>query len=80
MDSDLNVATIPCEGLVNRVVYNFKDTVVEPAFIGIADVHVGSFSDPFKSLQFFDLGGIVTIVVWYLRRIGNFVFHSLSSM
>jgi hypothetical protein len=55
MEAHADVFAVPREGLVDGVVDNFKDTVMEAAFVGITDVHIGPFADPFQTLQFLDL-------------------------
>ena len=40
------------EGLINRVVDNLKHAMVKASFIGITDIHVGSFSNPLETFEF----------------------------
>ena len=44
---------------IDRIIEDFKDHVVQTAFIGVADVHARPLSHRFEALKFVDLGGIV---------------------
>jgi hypothetical protein len=48
---------------VDRVVEHFENTVVQTAFVRIADVHAGAFSHRFQALELVYFGGIVLINV-----------------
>ena len=62
MDRHLDLRAVAGEVLVDGVIENFKNAVVKAAFIGIADIHSGSFADGLKTLQFVDLACIVFLV------------------
>jgi hypothetical protein len=71
VEGDGNIFTISGEGFVDGVIDNFEDAMVEAAFEGIADVHVGAFTDAFEAFEFLDFGGIVGIVgdsLWELAH------------
>jgi hypothetical protein len=75
------------EVLVDGVVQHFKNAVVEAAFIGIADIHAGSFADRFEAFEFVDLLGTVgladgwhhigvlfgerNVLVWHGKKAGS---------
>jgi hypothetical protein len=61
VELDLDALTVPGEGLVNRVVDNLENAVVEAAFVGVANVHVGTLADAFEAFEFFNFGGVVRL-------------------
>ncbi len=79
VDGHKNLGAIPGERLVDGVVDNLEYAVVEPAFGGVADIHVGPLPDPCEALEFLDLGGVIDFFLLgrvILRVIGcGFVAH-----
>ena len=63
VDADRNLGTVIGQRFVNRVVHDLKDAVVQSAFVGIANIHVGALAHALESLQLLDLGGVVNILV-----------------
>jgi hypothetical protein len=47
---DGNIFTITGEGFIDGIIDDFEYAVVEAAFEGIADVHIGAFADTFEAL------------------------------
>ncbi len=56
------LGAIAGEMLVDGVVEHLEDAMVQPALIGVADVHARALPDRFQPLEFVDLGGIVFLV------------------
>ncbi len=69
MDGDLDAFAVAGQVLVDRVVQHLEDAVVQPALVGVADVHAGALPDRLEALQLVDLGGVVLVdrrnVVWH---------------
>ena len=42
---DLNLGTVARQGFVDRVVHDFIDQMMQPGFIGRADVHAWALAD-----------------------------------
>jgi hypothetical protein len=47
--------------------------VVEATFVGVADIHIGAFTDTFKSLQLLDFGRVIDV----LRGVVSDIFSRL---
>ena len=50
VDADGDLGAVTGESFIDRVIDDFKNTVVEATFVGVADIHIGAFADTFKSL------------------------------
>lgn len=50
------------EGLVYGIVHYFEHAVVQAPLVGVADVHVGTFSDAFQALELLDFRRVVIVV------------------
>ena len=47
------------EILVDGVVDDLENAVVKAAFVGVADVHIGAFTNTFEPLQFLDFRCVI---------------------
>src|SRR5437868_10255975 len=54
-DSDLNPSAESRKMLIDRVVENLKNTIVQPTFIRVSDVHTRPFAYGLQTLQPVDL-------------------------
>src|SRR6266704_4354700 len=54
VNSHFDVLTVASQMLVDRIVEHLKNAVVQPALIGVADVHAGPFANSFETFQFID--------------------------
>ena len=61
VNGDFNLVAKAGEMFVDRVVENFENHVMQPALIGVADVHAGPLPNRFKAFEFIDLSGIVLL-------------------
>ena len=59
MDRDVDLGAIAGQMFVDRVVEHLENAMVQPAFIGVADIHAGPFPDRLQTLELVDLGGVV---------------------
>ena len=59
VDGDLYLFGETGEALIDTVVHDLENAVVEAAFVGVADVHIGTFADAFEALQFLDFRCVV---------------------
>jgi hypothetical protein len=66
---------MPREMFVNGVVEYFENAVMQPAFIGVSDVHSGPFADGFQPLELIDFRRII-----FLRRVDRrgSIFHGFK--
>ena len=55
VDGDVDVVAVAREMFVDGIVEHLEDAVVQPAFIGIADVHARALAHRFQALEFVDL-------------------------
>ena len=53
---DLDARGVACHGLVHRVVQDFRDQVMQRAFVGAADIHAGTLAHRLQPLQHLDRG------------------------
>ncbi len=67
MDGHADLLAKAGEMFVNRIVEHLENTVMQPALVGIADIHAGPFSDGFQPLEFVNFRGVV-FYIWI--RIG----------
>ena len=67
MNVDGNLRAITREGFVNRVVHDFKYTVVEATLVSVADIHVGALAHAFETFEFLDLRRVVDVVFGRIR-------------
>ena len=51
MNAYFDEIAVPGEGLVYRVVHNFKYAVVQSSFVSVSDIHVGAFSHAFEPFE-----------------------------
>ena len=58
---DVDLAAITGEVFVDRVIQHLENTMVQTAFIRVADIHAGAFSDGLETLELVDLGGVVPL-------------------
>ena len=66
VDGDLNVCTITCEGLVNRVVYGLVNQMVETLFRNVSDVHGRALAHGFQSFKDLDVRGrILGLILFF---------------
>ncbi len=70
VNRDFDLAAITGEMFVDRVVENFENAMMQPAFIGVADVHSRTLPDSFEALQFVDLRGVVLLILADAGRVG----------
>jgi hypothetical protein len=49
------------ERLIDRVVDDLENAVMQPALVGVADVHVGALSHALQPLELLDFGRIVVV-------------------
>ena len=73
VDADGDLRAVTGEGFIDRVIDDFKDTVVEATFVSVADIHIGAFTDTFKSLQLLDFGRVIDV----LRGVVGDIFSRL---
>jgi hypothetical protein len=59
MNGDVDFIAKAGKMLVNGIVQDLEDRMMQAAFIGVADVHSGAFSDCFQALQFIDFRRVV---------------------
>jgi hypothetical protein len=69
MDRDINPGAEAGEMFVDRVIEDFENAVMQPALVGVADVHSGSFSDSFEAFELVDLGGVVFLILLDAGRV-----------
>jgi hypothetical protein len=62
VEGDGNIFAMTGEGFIDRIIDDFEDAVMEAAFEGIADVHIGAFTHTFEAFEFLDFRRIVGIV------------------
>ena len=65
MNGDPDVLAVSGQMLINRVIYDLKDTVVQAALIGVTDIHAGAKTDGFEALKLLNLIGTVGLIVGY---------------
>ncbi len=56
---DRNEGTVTGQRLIDGIVHDLEYAVVQAPFIGIPDIHVRPFANPFQTLEFLDFGGVV---------------------
>jgi hypothetical protein len=54
MDRHVDLGAMACKMLVDRVVENLKNAMVQPALIGMADVHAGTLAHRIQAFQLID--------------------------
>lgn len=69
MNDDIDVGTMAGEMLVDGVIENLVNTMMEAAFIGVADVHPRPLAHRLESLEFVDLGGVIRLSHFAYRLI-----------
>jgi hypothetical protein len=53
---------VPGEGFIDRVIDKFKNAVVETAFVGVADIHIGTFTDTFETFELLNFGRVIDVI------------------
>ena len=61
VDRHVDLLAIAGQMLVDGVVQHLEDAMVQPPFIGVADVHAGAFADGFQPLQLVDFRGVILL-------------------
>ena len=61
MNLDIDLFAISGKMFVDRIVENFVNEMVQPAFIRVADIHPGTFPDRFQAFELVDLGSVVLL-------------------
>ena len=75
VNDNVDLATVPRQCLINRVIDDFKDHVVEAgSVVRIANVHAWSFSDGIQTFQYFNTR---RVVIGFFSA-GGVVFHEIS--
>lgn len=59
MDHDFHAVSKSSEGFVDTVIYDLEHAVMQAAFVGVADIHVGPLAHALEALEFLNLGGVV---------------------
>jgi len=59
VNGDGDVIAIAGKMLVDRVIQHFKNAMMQPVLIGIADVHSGPLADGLEALQLIDFRRVV---------------------
>ena len=60
VEDHFNGVVEPCQVLIDGIVDHFPDAVMQGgAVVGVSEVHSGSFSNRFKSLENLDASGVV---------------------
>ena len=68
MNTDGYLRAMTREGFVDRVIHDFKNTVVETTLVSVADIHVGALTHTFETFEFLDFRRVVDVV---FSRIGD---------
>lgn len=63
MEGDFDEIAVAGEMFVDGIIENFEYAVVEPSFIGIADVHAWAFANGLQALEFIDLRSTVFLAI-----------------
>ena len=66
MDGDFDVRAIAGEGFVDGVVDHFENAVMEPALMGVANVHVWAFPYTFQAFQLLNFRGVVVVYAFVI--------------
>ena len=59
---DFDLVAIAGQMFVDGIVEDFENAMMQPAFVGVADVHAGAFPDGFQAFEFIDFCGVVFLV------------------
>jgi hypothetical protein len=62
VDADSDLRAMAGEGFIDRVIDDFENTVVEAAFVGVADIHIGAFTDTFETFELLDFGRVIDVL------------------
>jgi hypothetical protein len=65
MDRNVDFIAKARQMLVDGIVQHLENRMMQPAFIGVADIHSGAFSDCLQPLQFINFRRVVFLgFVW----------------
>ena len=67
VDRNVDVGTVSCQRLVDRVIHHLVNQVVQTFFSDVADIHGRTLPDRFQTFEDLDVGGgILLFLLLYL--------------